>query len=220
MTKKFLIIFSILISYVLGFFFLFSDKVSAEEIPQFKENGYQEITTELIEQIIDNNNLDLTFNDAYLLVAYLTSNNQKYYHLVFFNSKNMKNGVNYINSKNNFTFVGADIFNVQSTFLQSNSVLYKSNDTWMFGLTSKLPEEMIYYSTIDVYDEKGDVFFKGENHVPSEPSEPVFDGVVSKEFLDIANVYLYVFKSCFPSLVFILSISFGVKALKKLLNRL
>lgn len=220
MIKKFLIIFSILISYVIGFFFLFSDKVSAKEISQFKENGYQEITTELIEQIIDNNNLDLTFNDAYLLVAYLSSNNQKYYHLVFFNSKNMKNGVNYINSKNYFTFVGADIFNVNTTYLQSNSVLDKSNDTWMFGFTSELPEKMIYYSTIDVYDEKGDVFFAKNDVQIVEPSEPVFDGVVSKKFLDIANVYLYVLKSCFPKLVFILAISLGFKALKKHLNRL
>ena len=147
------------------FSLVFTSCVSAKELTQFKANGYSEITTELIEQIIDNNNLDVTFNDAYLLVAYLTSDNQKYYHLVFFNSNNMKNGVNYINSKNYFTFVGTDIFNVNITALLSNSVLYKSKDTWMFGLTSELPENMIYYSTIDVYDENGNVFFKGENHV-------------------------------------------------------
>ena len=155
------------------FSLVFTSCVSAKELTQFKANGYSEITTELIEQIIDNNNLDVTFNDAYLLVAYLTSDNQKYYHLVFFNSNNMKNGVNYINSKNYFTFVGTDIFNVNITALLSNSVLYKSKDTWMFGLTSELPENMIYYSTIDVYDENGDVFFEGENHVPLEPSTTI-----------------------------------------------
>lgn len=158
---------------VMIFSLVFTSCVSAKELTQFKENGYDEITTELIEQIIDNSNLDVTFNDAYLLVAYISSNNKNSYHLVFFNSKNMKNGVNYINSKNYFTFIGTDIFNVNSTSLPSNSVLYKSKDTWLFGLTSELPENLVYYSTIDVYDENGDVFFKGENHVPLEPSTTI-----------------------------------------------
>ena len=163
--KKRILIFSIFFAYIFGFYFLCLDKVSAKELTQFKENGYSEITTELIEQIINNNNLDVTFNDAYLLVAYLTSNNQKYYHLIFFNSNNMKNGVNYINSKNYFTFVGTDIFNINTNSLSSSSVLYKSKDTWLFGATSKLPENLVYYSTIDVYDENGDVFFKCENNL-------------------------------------------------------
>lgn len=155
------------------FSLVFTSCVSAKELTQFKENGYDEITTELIEQIIDNNNLDVTFNDAYLLVAYISSNNKNSYHLVFFNSKNMKNGVNYINSKNYFTFIGTDIFNVNTTSLLSNSVLDKSKDTWMFGLTYELPENLVYYSTIDVYDENHDVFFKGENYVPLEPSTTI-----------------------------------------------
>lgn len=158
---------------VMIFSLVFTSCVSAKELTQFKENGYDEITTELIEQIIDNNNLDVTFNDAYLLVAYISSNNKNSYHLVFFNSKNMKNGVNYINSKNYFTFIGTDIFNVNTTSLLSNSVLDKSKDTWMFGLTYELPENLVYYSTIDVYDENHDVFFKGENYVPLEPSTTI-----------------------------------------------
>lgn len=163
--KKRILIFSIFFAYIFGFYFLCLDKVSAKELTQFKENGYDEITTELIEQIIDNNNLDVTFNDAYLLVAYLNSSNKNFYHLIFFNSNNMKNGINYIDTSNYFTFVGTDIFNITTNVLLSNSDLYKSKDTWMFGLTSKLPENLVYYSTIDVYDENGDVLFKGENHV-------------------------------------------------------
>ena len=48
--KKKVLIFSIFFAYIFGFYFLCLDKVSAKELTPFKENGYSEITTELIEE--------------------------------------------------------------------------------------------------------------------------------------------------------------------------
>lgn len=157
---------------VMIFSFIFTSRVNAKEIEQFCNSEFKCFTTEYIEELITLNNVNTLENNEYLLVAYI-SNSNKFYHLILFNSNNMKNGVNYLSTSSTIVFIGTDIININTTSLTTSSKFYTSTNPWVFGALASIQDNYVYYATTDIYDQNGDVYFAKNSDESLEPENTI-----------------------------------------------
>lgn len=162
---------------VMIFSFIFTGNVSAKELVQFRENGYQTITTEMIYEVIKNNNVDTSIFSSYIVLGYEHDQNKYIDFLLLDTNRVLKkfdyvdiSGLHYFVSSNDF--YGLSDLNDNSIF-NSDSVFTKYRMFNMFKFTFEKPENYVYYSNIDIYDSgRENIYFKKNSDEVIVPLEP------------------------------------------------
>ena len=181
--KKYLICLVVLFSA-----FLVSDKVSAREISQFCDYTEPCLTTEDIDTIIKNNNIDTSIHNAYLFTVAKGrfSDNSPKLTIFFFNYKDMLNNKIYINeylSSLGALYSSNYPISIYSLHLEGNFKYDLSQEIVLnyayhsgtpggishaihFGNSTE--DFYTYYTNVDILDENGNIVFPANNLSPDE----------------------------------------------------
>lgn len=208
---------------VMIFSLVFTSCVSAKELSQFNEYLETPLTTEHIENLIKESNLDTDKYNNYFSTAYTRNvgvQKRTYFYLFVFSDKD-----NYYISKSSSGYY----FNLDSTsyiiktfIVNSESNNKVSIETYTLTVFEKTNEflnkeisDIAYYSTIDIKDTEGNIIF-AKNSIDVKPLEP---STTIKKFVNFyTSFYTIVGNFCKniiskPLLLFPLSLSILISIL-------